>query len=253
MTSDFPMAGRVAVITGGGTGIGRACALRLAEVGAAVFVVGRRSQPLEETLAMVRRTGGTAEMLAVDLQQPSAADQVIETAHAAFGRLDVLVNNAGVAGPAKTLVHMDDDEWTEVLDGNLGISFRMCRAALRRMPDGGAIVNIASIAGLVGMPGLSVYGIAKAGIAALTRSIAVEFGQQGIRCNCLCPGPIDTAMSAAVLEQPAQRARLEGRIPLGRIGTPEEIADAVRFLAGKDSRYITGAVLTADGGLTSFI
>ncbi len=247
------MARRVAVITGGGSGIGRACALRLADCGAAVFVVGRRSEPLEETINMVRQAGGQAEMLAADLRQPSAADQVVETAHAAFGHLDVLVNNAGIAGPAKTLGDMDDDEWVEVLDGNLGICFRMCRAALRRMPDGGTIVNIASIAGLVGMPGMSAYGIAKAGMVALTRSIAVEFGQKGIRCNCLCPGPIDTAMSAPVLNQPTQRARLEGRIPLGRVGTPDDIADAVRFLASEDSRYISGAVLTADGGLSSLI
>lgn len=253
MTSDFPMAGRVAVVTGGGSGIGRACALRLAQTGAAVFVVGRRPEPLEETVAMVRRAGGGAEMLAVDLRQHHAADQVIESARAALGRLDVLVNNAGSAGLAKLVSEVDDQEWQDVIDGNLGITFRMCRAALRHMADGGAIVNIASIAGLAGMPGLSVYGIAKAGIAALTRSIAVEFGQKGIRCNCLCPGPIDTAMSAPVLSQPGSRARLEGRIPLGRIGTPDDIAEAVRFLASQDAGYISGAVLTADGGLSSLI
>lgn len=247
------MAGRVAVVTGGGSGIGRACALRLAEAGAAVFIVGRRSEPLSETVQMVRQTGGQAEMLAADLRQPAAAAEVVETALAAFGRLDVLVNNAGIAGPARAVDEIDDELWNEVLDGNLGITFRMCRAALGRMADGGAIVNVASIAGLVGMPGLSVYGIAKAGVVALTRSIAAEFGSRGIRCNCLCPGPIDTAMSAAVLDRPQGRAVLEGRIPLGRIGTPEEIARTILFLVGEESGYITGAVLTADGGLTSFI
>ncbi len=253
MTSEFPMAGRVAVVTGGGSGIGRGCALRLAEAGAAVFVVGRRSEPLSETVQMVRQTGGQAEMLAVDLRQPAAAAEVVETALAAFGRLDILVNNAGIAGPALMVDEIDDELWNEVLDGNLGISFRMCRAALKHMRNGGAIVNVASIAGLVGMPGLSVYGIAKAGVVGLTRSIAAEYGSRGIRCNCLCPGPIDTAMSAAVLNQPQGRAVLESRIPLGRIGTPEEIARTILFLVSEESGYITGAVLTADGGLTSFI
>ena len=253
MTSDFRLAGRGAVITGGGSGIGRACALRLAEAGAAVLVVGRRPEPLAETVELIRRAGGQAEFLAADLYRSSAAGEVIETAHAAFGRLDIVVNNAGIAGPIRVVNEIDDELWNEVLDGNLGTCFRMCRAALGRMPDGGSIVNVASIAGLVGMPELSVYGIAKAGIVALTRSIAAEFGQKAIRCNCLCPGPADTAMSAVVLAQPKRRAMLESRIPLGRVATPEDVAGAVLFLAGEDSRYITGSILTIDGGLTSFI
>jgi len=238
-----------ALVTGGSRGIGRACCLRLAQDGFHVAVNYR--QGADEALAVVAEieaAGGKAFALQGDVAQPGEAERLVQAVLAETGRLDVLVNNAGIARD-NLVLRMSDEEFALVLETNLSGAFRLVRAALRPMlkQRGGRIINISSIAGMVGNPGQANYSAAKAGMLGLTRSVAKEVASRGITVNAVAPGLIDTEMSGAI----KGREQLVASIPLGRAGTPEEVAAAVAFLASPDAAYITGATLPVDGGLAA--
>jgi 3-oxoacyl-[acyl-carrier protein] reductase len=232
--------GKLALVTGGSRGIGRAIAVELASAGAAV-VVGYRSER-EEAEAVAAEIGGRA--LGADVVDAGQAAGLVEAA----GDLDLLVNNAGLTRDG-LIVRMSDEDWRVVLDTNLGGVFHTCRAAARGMMRrrSGSIVNLTSVVGVHGNPGQTNYTAAKAGIIGFTKSLARELATRGVRANAVAPGYIDTALTR-VLPEEAQQAIL-GATPLGRMGRPEDVAGAVRFLCSDEASFITGEVLLVDGGL----
>src|SRR5437660_304332 len=246
--SDAPLAGRVAVVTGGSRGIGAAIARLLAEAGAAVVVSGRDADRLERTAKDLEATGVPIAAVVADAASREDCDRLVDTAKQRFGRLDVLVNNAGITRDG-LLVRMKDDDWDRVMETNLRGAFLMTRAAAKVMmrQKAGRIINIASVAGAMGNPGQANYSAAKAGLIGLTKSTARELAHWSILVNAVAPGLIETDMSAAIPE--AAREALLAQVPLGRIGTAREVAEVVRFLAGDGAAYITGQVLHVNGGL----
>ena len=238
-----------ALVTGGSRGIGRACCLRLAAEGYHVAVNYRQEEAqAAAVVAEIEAAGGKAFALQGDVSAPGEAERMVQAVLAAAGSLDVLVNNAGIARD-NLVLRMSDEEFALVLETNLTGAFRLVRAALRPMlkQRSGRIINISSIAGIVGNPGQANYSAAKAGMLGLTRSVAKEVASRAITVNAVAPGLIDTEMSEAI----KGRDQLVASIPLGRAGTPEEVAAAVAFLASAGAAYITGVTLPVDGGLTA--
>lgn len=240
---------RVAIVTGSGRGIGRAIALKLAETGATVVIndVGEASavdSVVEEIRAMNRQGLG----ILADVSSSSDVNKMVETIIATYGRIDILVNNAGITRD-QLVLRMSDEDWDKVININLKGVFLCSRAVLRHMlrQRWGRIISIASIVGIVGNAGQANYAAAKAGIIGFTRTIAKEVASRGITANAIAPGFIDTQMTQKLTEQ--QRQELQRRIPLGDLGTPRDVAEAVAFLASEGARYITGQVLTVDGGM----
>lgn len=243
------MASRVAVVTGSSRGIGRVVALRLANEGIAVVVNGRRdAATVQAVAAEVQSQGGQALGVVADISQAQGCSQLIQAALSQFGRLDILVNNAGIVRD-QLLVRMSDEDWDEVLNINLRGAFLCTRAALRPMlkQRWGRVINISSVAGLVGNVGQANYAAAKAGLIAFTKSLAREVASRGITANAVAPGFISTEMTQR-LSSSTQEEILK-QIPLGYIGSPEDVAEVVAFLASEKARYITGQVLVVDGGL----
>jgi 3-oxoacyl-[acyl-carrier protein] reductase len=240
--------GRTALVTGASGTIGRACAVALAREGARVVVAyGRDEQGAWETADLVKAAGAEAVVAQADLTDPSGARALV--AAAGEGGVDVLVNNAGVTRDA-LLLRMRDQDFAEVLDVNLGAAFRCTREALRGMlrRRWGRVISISSVVGLLGNPGQANYAAAKAGLIGFTLSLAREVAQRGVTANVVAPGYIPSKLTDAMSEE-AKQATLAS-IPVGRLGAPEEVAAAVRFLAGEDAAYITGQVLAVDGGIS---
>jgi NAD(P)-dependent dehydrogenase (short-subunit alcohol dehydrogenase family) len=247
------LVGKVALVTGGGVGIGAAVAKLFAEEGAAVVITGRRKDALDHVLADIERKNGRA--LAVtgsvtdETHVRSAVDQAVRT----FGKLNILVNNAAIGAFGKVLHEVDDATWNDVLDINLTGVFRVTRATVPQMlkAGGGSIVNVSSVGGLVGFWGSSPYGTTKGGLEIFTRCVAMDYAQHGIRCNSVCPGLVDTPMSAPLLNNPEMRADALVAYPIRRVGTPEEVAKLILYLASDESAWVTGSSFTIDGGLTA--
>jgi len=237
---------KVALVTGSARGIGRAIALKLAEVGANVVVSDINDA--ESVAAEIRAMNRQSLAVTADVSSPADVTRLVETTIETFGRTDILVNNAGVTRD-QLLMRMSDEEWDTVLNIDLKSAFLCTRAVLRHMlkQRWGRIISIASIIGEIGNAGQANYASAKAGVIGFTRSIAKEVGSRGITANAVAPGFIDTQMTQQIPEK--QRQELMQRIPLGFLGSPRDVAEAVAFLASEEARYITGQVLNVDGGM----
>jgi NAD(P)-dependent dehydrogenase (short-subunit alcohol dehydrogenase family) len=247
---------RIAVITGAGSGIGQAMVRLFAGEGARILAADVNENAAQETARMVTEAGGTCRAFAVDVSRPDQVRAMIDQAIAAFGRIDILCNNAGI-GSTTDVVECEPDEWDRVMTVNVKSVYLGCKYAIPHMlaQGGGVIVNTASVAGMLGLPKRATYTATKAAVIALTRQVAVEYVEQGIRVNCLCPGTVDSPWVGRLLQQAddpvAARQALVARQPLGRLGTPEEIAAAALYLVSDDAAFITGTGLVIDGGLTA--
>jgi 3-oxoacyl-[acyl-carrier protein] reductase len=244
----MPLTGQVAIVTGGARGIGREIALALAADGAHVALFDVNPQQLEQTAGELRATGRRAEGLCVDVTDAKQVEDGTAKVLDKLGRLDILINNAGITKDG-LLVRMDESQWDRVLSINLKGAFLCTRAAAKHMlkQRRGRIVSIASVVGIFGNPGQANYAASKAGIIGLTKAVAKELASRGITCNAVAPGFIKTEMTEALPEQAKQR--LMEAIPLGTLGEPGDVAQAVKFLVSDAARYITGHVLVVDGGL----
>ena len=243
------LTGKSAVVTGGSRGIGRAIVLRLAAQGADVaFSYRGNAAAAEETATAVLALGRRALPVQGDVSQPEAADALVKAALEAFGKVDILVNNAGITRD-DLIMRMSVEAWQDVINTNLSGAFYAIKAVTRPMlkAKGGRIINITSVSGQAGQTGQANYSAAKAGLIGLTKATARELASRGITCNAVAPGFVLTELTQG-LAQPLQD-EITSRTPLGRFGTPEEIANAVAFLASDDAAYITGQVLAVDGGL----
>ncbi len=244
----MPLTGQVAIITGCGGGIGRAIALKLASLGANIVVNDVVEEAAEKVAEEVRAAGREAMVSTASVTDADAVGQMVEAALDKWQRLDILVNNAGITRD-NLLLRMKDEQWDAVLDVNLKGAFICTRAALRPMVRAryGRIINIASIVGATGNAGQANYAASKGGLIAFTKSVAQEVAARGITCNAVAPGVVDTPMFRALPED-TQREWIS-RIPVGRAGMPEDVAEAVAFLASPAAEYITGQVLHVNGGL----
>lgn len=243
------LAERVALVTGAARGIGRAIALRLGASGAKVIVnYQRQAEAAAAVCEQIERAGGRAIAVQADVNERVAVDELVQRAVAWGGSLDILVNNAGVTRDT-LLLRLSEDDWDAVLNTNLRGAYLVTRAALRHMwrQRYGRIVNISSVAGLVGNAGQANYAAAKAGLVGLTKATAREVASRGITVNVVAPGLIDVGMTAHLGAEQVQR--FKEQIPLGRLGTAQEVAHAVVYLASDDAAYITGQVLNVDGGM----
>jgi len=240
------LSSRVAIVTGGARGIGREIALTLAEAGAAVVVSD--IEDAELVAEEVRALGPRSRAVITDVTSSASVNEMVETVAAELGRIDILVNNAGIARD-QLLMRMSDQDWDSVLNVNLKSVFLCSRAVLRQMikQRWGRIISISSIVGIMGNPGQANYASSKAGIIGFTRTLAREVGSRGITVNAIAPGFIQTRMTEQLGEE--QKQEISKRIPLGFLGTPRDVAEAVVFLASEKARYITGQVLGVDGGL----
>lgn len=250
--------GKVALITGAGSGIGRAAAALFAAEGAAVAVVDLIAEAAEETVAKIKADGGRALALAANVAVAAEVESAVARAVDVFGRLDVLYNNAGV-NSAGSVADATEDDWDRCFAVNAKGTFLSSRAAVPHLEEsgGGAIVNQGSVAGLVAVPNFAAYCAAKGAVVALTRSMAIDLAGRRIRVNAICPGTVFTP-----LMEPMLRARGDGdleaglaktvvKYPIGRLGTPEEIAQVALFLASDEASFLTGSIVTADGGMTA--
>src|SRR6266436_3318262 len=251
------LAGKVALITGGGTGIGRAIALAFAREGAKVAVAGRRKEKLEETLRELEKRGGTGLAIASDVSKAKDAERAVRETAKAFGKLNVLVNNAGVLH-ASTIEGISEEQWDKLMTINLKGPFLMCKAALPafRKAGGGAIVNVGSVLGLVAMKERAAYCASKGGVTMLTKAMAIDHGHENIRVNCICPSIVETELVKGLFDagekgQALRKGRL-ALIPLGRFGQPADVAEMAVFLASEESSWLTGAAIPLDGGLTAY-
>jgi 3-oxoacyl-[acyl-carrier protein] reductase len=241
----FDLTGKTALVTGASGGIGGAIARALHRQGATVMLAGTRRPVLE---ALAAELGERAQVAVADLADPAAADPLVKGAEEAMGKLDVLVNNAGLTRDGLAL-RMKDEDWQKVLDVNLTAGFRLSRAALRGMMRrrAGRIIGISSVVGVTGNPGQANYAASKAGMIGMSKALAAEVASRGITVNCVAPGFIVSAMTDALT--PEQKERITAAIPIGRIGNPEEVAACVVFLASEEAAYVTGQTIHVNGGM----
>jgi 3-oxoacyl-[acyl-carrier protein] reductase len=242
------LSGRVALVTGASQGIGRTCALKLAVRGATVAVAARNQENLNELVQEVTAAGGIAAAYALDVGDEEQVKATVKTVIAQFGKIDILVNNAGITRD-QLVMRMKRDDWDAVLQTNLTSAYLCIQAVIPSMlkQRWGRIINITSVFGQMGQAGQANYAASKAGLIGLTMAIAREVGSRNITCNAVAPGFIETAMTAVLSDEFKQAAVKQ--IPLGRVGSPEDVAGAVAFLTSDDASYITGHVLSVNGGM----
>jgi 3-oxoacyl-[acyl-carrier protein] reductase len=239
---------QVALVTGASRGLGKAIAIALAAEGASIAAVARSEEALKETLETIRATGGTAEPYALDVADDKTVEAAVEKIAVRFGRVDILVNNAGVTRDG-LLMRMKSEDWDAVINTNLKGAFHLTKQVGRLMvrQRAGRIINISSVIGLMGNAGQANYAASKAGLIGFSKSVAREFASRNITCNVVCPGFIETDMTRGLGDD--LRKKLLERIPLQRLGQPEDVAGTVAFLCSPAASYITGQILTVDGGM----
>jgi meso-butanediol dehydrogenase / (S,S)-butanediol dehydrogenase / diacetyl reductase len=249
--------GKTAVVTGGGTGMGRAIALALGQEGAKVAVLGRRREVLEQVAEELVRIGTEARALVCDVTDKKAVGQAVSETEAAFGPVNVLVNNAGILS-VSTVESVSEQEWDRVIETNLTGPFLMARAVLSSMrrAGGGSIVNIGSVLGLVAIKNRAAYCASKGGLTLLTKAMALDHAHENIRVNCICPSVVETELVQGIFSdteegRKARQARI-GTIPLGRLGRPDDVAGLAVFLASDESSWVTGTAIPVDGGVTAY-
>ncbi len=244
--------GKVAIITGGSSGIGRAAALAFAAEGARVAIAARRSAEGEETASLIKAAGGEAMFIATDVSQPAEVERLVQAAVERWQRLDFAFNNAGIEGPMGAFTaEYPVDQWDEVMAVNLKgvfLSMKFEIPAILKQGEG-AIVNMSSVAGLVGSRGAAAYFASKHGVVGLTKAAAMEYAKSGIRINAVCPGVVETPMAERFFR--GREQVLPDIHPIGRVGKPEEIADAVIWLCSPRASFITGHALPVDGGFVA--
>lgn len=246
----FDMTGKLALVTGGGTGLGRQFALTLAQAGATVILAARRVEPLQETAAAIRDGGGTAHCIALDVTDATAVQSAFETI-ADIGALEVVVNNAGSAG-AGSLLEISDEVWDRIMNVNVKGAWHVARAAVQQMiarRRGGTIINVASMLGFAVQKGTANYPASKAALLHLTRTMALEWARYGVRVNALAPGYIRTEMSDGYVTSERGKAMVD-RMPMRRLGEANELCGALLLLASNAGAYMTGSFITVDGGLS---
>lgn len=255
MPAERPMSGRVALVTGGGTGIGRAISVRIAELGASVAVHQRTTEKAAAAVDAIRQNGGVAEPVIADLRTLEGCSEAVDGCLGAFGRIDVLVNNAAVTGRAvlTPILVLDDERLNEIIAVNLTAVIRCSQLAASAMETGGVIVNVGSVAGYAAQPGCAVYVATKAALIGLTRALAIDLAERGIRAVHVAPGDIQTNRSDSTEYKADREAQAFLRVtPLGRRGTPEEIAALVAFVCSDEARFLTGSSIVADGGYLAY-
>ncbi len=243
--------GKIALVTGGGTGIGRAVSELFAREGASVVLAGRRSEPLQETVQQIRRDGGVATFARGDVSRADRAEMLVQGAVYNFGGLDILVNSASMWAPG-SILDTDERKWDRILNTNLKGPYIISRLSLPAMRSrgGGSIVNIASVSGLAGAAGAAAYSASMGGLIALTKSMALDFAADRIRVNAVCPALLDTPATRGALKDGAAFTDEAARAyPLGRLGTAEDVARLALYLASDESGWVTGSVFPIDGGL----
>ena len=248
------LTGKVALVTGGASGIGRATALAFAREGAKLVIADTNAEGGQQTAHMIIENGGDATFVRVDVSKATEVEAMISKAVETYGRLDCAHNNAGIlAGPQAPTAEYPEDVWHHVLAINLTGVWLCMKYELQQMlqQGGGAIVNTASTAGLVGSRGASAHIASKHGVVGLTKAAALEYAQQGIRVNCVCPSVIRTPMTAQGMSDPERLERILAVLPIGRVGEPEEIAEAVVWLCSDAASFVTGHAMTVDGGYTA--
>ncbi|WP_027996425.1 SDR family NAD(P)-dependent oxidoreductase [Simplicispira psychrophila] len=245
--------GKVALVTGAGTGIGAATALRFAQEGATVVLCGRRQEPLDAVVAQIKAAGGQAEAVSVDVSDEAGFTAAINGAAARHGRFDVLVNNA-MAYSWGSIEETSTADWHSNFSTSVDGTFWGTRAAMKLMKaEGGAIINVSSICGFLGTAYMAGYSAAKAAIVNFSRAAAAEGALSGIRVNVVVPAVVETPATAGMLSDDTARKNTEKLIPMGRVGQPEDLANAILFLASNEASYITGAVLPVDGGRSAVL
>jgi NAD(P)-dependent dehydrogenase (short-subunit alcohol dehydrogenase family) len=250
------MKGKVVLITGASSGIGRSTAEAFAAKGANVVVAARRKDELETVVASIEAKGGKASAIKTDVSNAKSVEQMVEHTIKVFGRLDYAINNAGIEGKFNSVIDLSEEDWDQVIDINLKgvfLSLKYEARAMLKLGHGGAIVNIGSVNSFLGFPNGSAYVTSKHGLIGLTSTVSAEIAPKGIRVNLLCPGAIDTPMHQRLRGIVGDDLYDKGLLPtvhLQRAGRPDEIARAIVFLCSDDASYITGSTLTADGGLT---
>ena len=249
--AEFLLEGKVAVITGASRGIGRAIALHFAQAGARVVVSSRKYDNVQAVADEIVKSGGEAVPVQAHVGRPEDVTALVQHTIDTFGRLDIAVNNAATNPHFGSLLDADEGQWDKILDTNVKVSFRVCKAAVPHMEaqGGGKIINMASIAGLRPSPGMGVYSVSKASLVMLTQVLAQELGSSNIQVNAIAPGVIKTRFSQILWQIPQFAEPILDRLPLGRFGEPEDVTGLALYLASPASDYVTGSIFVVDGGM----